>query len=76
MANTHSLKYKTKHDERKRSKLFHIRVISKHNKIDTLFDSGFQVNLIFEKTVKTLGLETKPHPKPFLLRRVSEDAKL
>ena len=27
-------------DERKRSELFHIRVISKHTKIETLFDSG------------------------------------
>ena len=27
-------------NERKRHELFHIRVISKHQKIDTLFDSG------------------------------------
>jgi hypothetical protein len=29
-----------------RSKLFHIRVIMKHTKIDTLIDSGSQSNLI------------------------------
>jgi hypothetical protein len=31
-----------------RSKLFHIRVIMKHTKIDTLIDSGSQSNLISE----------------------------
>jgi len=29
-----------------RSKMFHIRVINKHTKIDTLLDSGYQSNLI------------------------------
>ena len=29
-----------------RSKLFHIRVIMRHNKVDTLIDSGSQYNLI------------------------------
>ena len=33
-------------DERKRSELFHIRVISKHTKIDIIFYSGSQENLI------------------------------
>ena len=33
-------------NERKRHEIFHIRVISKKQKIDTLFDSGSQVNLI------------------------------
>jgi hypothetical protein len=28
--------------------LFHVRVVSKHTKIDTLFDSGSQANLISE----------------------------
>jgi hypothetical protein len=32
--------------------LFHIRVISKHTKIDTLFDIGSQANLIYENNVK------------------------
>lgn len=39
-------------NERKRNELFHIRVISKHTKIDTLFDSGSQVNLISETIAK------------------------
>ena len=54
-------------DERKRNELFHIRVISKHTKIDTLFDSGSQFNLISEAIVKKLGLEKKPHKKPYPL---------
>ena len=44
--------------ERKRHELFHIWVISKHQKIYTLFDSGLQVNLIAEAIVKKLGLAT------------------
>jgi len=32
-------------DER-RSELFHIRVVTKHTKVETLFDQGSQVNLI------------------------------
>jgi hypothetical protein len=63
-------------DERKRNELFHIRVVSKHRKIDTLFDLGSQVNLIFEALVKKTGLETKPHPKPYPLGWVCDQAKL
>jgi hypothetical protein len=54
-------------EDDKRSELFHIRVISKQTKIDTLIDSGSQVNLISEEIVKQLGLETQPHKKPYLL---------
>ena len=54
-------------NERKRHELFHIQVISNHQKIDTLFDSGSQVNLISEAIVKKLGLLTTPHKKPYPL---------
>ena len=37
--------------EKERIELFHIRVVSKHTKIDTLFDIGSQTNLISEETV-------------------------
>jgi hypothetical protein len=47
-----------------RSKLFHIRVIMKHTKINTLIDNGSQSNLISEEVVKKLGLNTKKHHKP------------
>jgi len=45
-------------NEESRIELFHVRVISKHTKIDALFDSGSQVNLISEDLVKNLNLET------------------
>ena len=54
-------------NERKRHEIFHIRVISRHQKIDTLFDSGSQVNLISKSIVKKLGLLTTPHKKPYPL---------
>ena len=63
-------------NERKRHEIFHIRVISKHQKIDTLFDNGSQVNSIFEAIVKKLGLLTTLHKKPYPLGWVCEKAKL
>jgi hypothetical protein len=63
-------------DQKKISDLFHVRVIVKHTKIDTLFDSGSQVNLISEAIVKKLGLNMTPHKKPYPLGWVCEDAKL
>jgi Aspartyl protease len=62
--------------ERKRHELFHIRVVSKNQKIDTLFDSGSQVNLISEAIVKKLGLETTPHKKPYPLGWLNDKAQL
>ena len=63
-------------NERKRHEIFHIRVISKHQKIDTLFHSGSQVNLISEAIVKKLGLLTTPQKKPYPLRWLCNKAKL
>jgi hypothetical protein len=62
--------------EKERINLFHIRVISKHTKIDTLFDTGSRANLISEDTVKKLHLETNPHPKPYPLGWICDNAKL
>jgi hypothetical protein len=62
--------------EKERIELFHIRVVSKHTKIDTLFDIGFQANLISEETVKKLKLETIPHPKPYPLGWICDNDKL
>jgi hypothetical protein len=62
--------------EKERIELFHIRVVSKHTKIDTLFDTGSQANLISEETVKKLKLETIPHPKPYPLGWICDNAKL
>jgi hypothetical protein len=63
-------------DERRRNALFHLRVVSKHTKIDTLFDPGSQVSLISEALSKKMGLETKPHPKPYPLGWVCDKEKL
>eukprot|EP00253_Pinus_taeda_P011874 PITA_11874 len=62
--------------ERKRHELFHIRVVSKNQKIDTLFDSGSQVNLISEAIVKKLVLATTPHKKPYPLGWLNDKAQL
>jgi hypothetical protein len=66
---------KTQH-EKEIIDLFHIRVISNHTKIYTLFDIGSQTNLIFEDIVKKLHLETTPHPKPYPLGWICDNAKL
>jgi hypothetical protein len=58
-----------------RSKLFHIRAIMKHTKVDTLLDSGSQANLISEEVVKQLGLKTKMHHKPYSLNWISKNHK-
>jgi hypothetical protein len=62
--------------EKMRIELFHIRVVSKHTKIDMLFDSGSQANLISEETVKKLKFETSQHPKPYPLGWICDNAKL
>jgi hypothetical protein len=54
-----------------RIKLFHIRVIMRHTKIDTLIDSGSQSNLISEELVKKLGLKTQTCHKPYILKWMS-----
>ena len=48
-------------DGRKIKEMFHLQVISKHNKIDTLVDNGSQVNIISDQYVHNLGLETRLH---------------
>lgn len=40
---------------RKRSELFHIRVVTNHVKVDILFDIGSQANMISKKIVKELN---------------------
>jgi hypothetical protein len=59
-----------------RSKFFHIRVIMKHTKVDTLIDNGSQYNLISEEVVKQLGLNTHMHHKPYSLKWISTNHKL
>lgn len=56
--------------------MFHIRVVMKHTKLETLFGPGSQVNLILESLVNKLGLETNPHLKPYPLSWVCDKSKL
>jgi len=63
-------------NDRKRIELFHITVVVNHTKAETMFDTGSQANLIAESLVKELDLETKPHPKPYLLGSIHDKAKL
>jgi hypothetical protein len=62
--------------EGKENDLFHLRVISKHTKIDTLVDSGSQVNLISEQVVQNLGLETRPHLRLYPLGWICDNAQV
>ena len=62
-------------DDETRVELSHIRVVWKHTKIDTLFDSGSQENLISEDLVKKLNLETIPHPRPYPLGWICKNEK-
>jgi hypothetical protein len=71
-----SIKVDNEVDEIKRTKIFHIRVISKHTKIDTLFDSGSQVELISETIVKKFVLITKPLKKKYPLGWIHNDNQL
>lgn len=54
-------------NEDKRVELFHIRITSKHTKIDRLFDSRSHENLISNDLVNKLALETHNHLRPYPL---------
>ena len=56
------------------TKLFHIKIHVKKTKIDALFDSGLQANLIGVEMVKKLGLEVFDHPNPYPLGWVNKYA--
>jgi hypothetical protein len=63
-------------DQKNISEIFHVIVIVNHTKVDTLFDNGYQVNLISEEIVKKIGFNMTPHKKPYPLGWFFEDAKL
>ena len=63
-------------EEKKKIKLFRIKVQVKQTRIDTLFDPGSQANLIVEEYVKSLALSTIPHPHPYPLGWVHKKSKL
>lgn len=55
------------------TKLFHIKIQVKKTKIDAMFDSRLQVNLIVAKMVKKLGLEVHDNPNPYPLGWVNKE---
>jgi hypothetical protein len=59
-----------------RSKLFHIRVIMSHNKVDTLIDNGSQYNLISVELVKQLGLNTQMNHNTYTLKWIRNNHQL
>ena len=63
-------------NEETRIELSHVGVISNLTKIDALFDSGSQANLISEVLVKNLNLEIVPHHKPYPLSWIVKSANL
>jgi len=58
------------------TKLFHIKNRVKKTKIDDMFDSGSQANLIVTDLVKNIGLEVQGHPIPYPLGWVNKDANI
>jgi len=63
-------------EEKQMIKLFHVKIQVKKMKINALFDSGSQANLIAIDLVKKLGLEVHDHPNPYPLGWVHKDAEL
>jgi hypothetical protein len=64
------------HKEEEMTKLFHIKTQVKKTKVDDLFDSGLQANLIAVDLVSKLGLEVHDHPIPYPLGWVNKDAEI
>jgi hypothetical protein len=75
-SHTYSTKDNVILDGRKGNDMFHLRVISKHTKNDTLLDNGSQLNLILEQVVHNLGLETRHHPRPYPLGWIFDNAQI
>ena len=63
-------------EEKEMTKLFHIKIQVKKTKIDALFDSRSQTNLIAVDMVSKIGLELHDHPSPYPLGWVNKDAKI
>jgi hypothetical protein len=58
------------------TKLFHIKIQIKKTNINTLLDSGSQVNIIAVNMVSKIGLEVHNHPSPYPLGCVKKHAEI
>ena len=63
-------------EEKEMTKLFHINIQVKKTKIDAMFDSGSQANLLAVDLVNKLGLEVHDHPSPYPLGWVNKNAEI
>ena len=64
------------HKEEEMEKLFHINIHAKKTKVDALFDSGSQANIIAADLISKLGLEVHDHPSPYPLGWVKKDTEI
>ena len=63
-------------EEKEITKLFHIKIQIKKTKVDALFDSGSQANIIAADLISKLGLEVHDHPSPYPLGWVKKDTEI
>jgi hypothetical protein len=63
-------------EEKDMTKIFHIKIQVKMTKIDDLFDSGSQDNLIAVDLVKMIRLEVHDHDSPHPLGWVNKDEEI
>ena len=60
-------------EDKEIKKLFHMKIHIKKIKVDGVFNSGSQANLIVEDMVSKLGLEVHDHPRFYPFGQVNKD---
>jgi hypothetical protein len=63
-------------EEKDITKIFHINIQVKKTKIDSLFKSSSEDNIIAVDLVSKLGLKVHDHPSPYPLGRVNMDGEI
>ena len=63
-------------EDKKLIKTVHTKIEVKNTKVNTLFDSNSQANLIASNLVNNFGLEVHDHPIPYPLGCVNKDAQI
>ncbi|XP_071702891.1 uncharacterized protein [Rutidosis leptorrhynchoides] len=71
MAKTSGTPTRSEVDEKE--ELFSLRIQVKHELVEAIIDMGSQKNLISANLVKQLGLETTPHPRPYVLGWIQQN---